>query len=58
MESTGLLPLRAPTLAARRADPREHGRQTARSKRDRPGGQATRSTKLAMSAPPQATLIH
>ena len=32
---------------ARRADPREHGRKAARSKRDRPGGQASRTTQLS-----------
>ena len=37
---------------ARRADPREHGRQAARSKRDRPGGQASWATNSATSAPP------
>jgi hypothetical protein len=29
---------------ARRADPREHGRQAARSERDRPSGPASRTT--------------
>jgi hypothetical protein len=38
---------------ARRAGPREHGRQAAPSKRDRPGGHASRTTDLATPAPPQ-----
>ena len=41
------------------AGPREHGRQAARSKRDRPGGQAGRTTNSTTFAPPQAArLIH
>jgi len=40
-----------------RGEPREHGRQAARSVRDRPGGQASETTNSATSAPPQAALI-
>jgi hypothetical protein len=40
------------SYCARRAGPREHGRQAARSVRDRPGGQASHMTDSAMSAPP------
>jgi hypothetical protein len=35
------------TAAARRAGPREHGRQAARSKRTGPAGQASRTTDSA-----------
>jgi hypothetical protein len=45
------------TPQARRAGPREHGRQAARSKRDRPGGQVSRPTTSATSAPPQAARL-
>ena len=47
------------TVAARRADPREHGRQAARSKRDRPGGHASEVGNFATCTPPEAAcLIH
>ena len=36
MKPTKPLPVRAPATGARRAGPREHGRQAARSKRDWP----------------------
>jgi hypothetical protein len=38
---------RPSTTRARRAGPREHGRQAARSKRDQPGGHMSRTTGLA-----------
>ena len=41
---------------ARRADPREHGRQAARSKRDRPE-RASEWTPDASTAPPQAASL-
>jgi hypothetical protein len=42
------------TIAARRAGPREHGRQAARSTRDRPSGHASRETDPATATPPEA----
>jgi len=39
---------------ARQAGLREHGRQAARSVRDRPGGHASRMTDLPTSAPRRA----
>jgi hypothetical protein len=42
------------TLRARRAGPREHGREAARSKRDRSCGHASWCTEPDTSAPPQA----
>jgi hypothetical protein len=41
---------------ARRAGPCEHGRQAARSERDRPGGQASRTTDSATTGAAQAAL--
>jgi hypothetical protein len=38
-------PLCAATIAARRTGPREHGRQAARSKRDRPGRAGEETTQ-------------
>jgi hypothetical protein len=47
------------TAHARAAGPREHGRQAARSERDRPAGARERLTKSAKSVPPLAArLIH
>ncbi len=40
-------PLHAPTTAARRTGPREHGRQAARSKRDRPGRAGEETTQAS-----------
>lgn len=37
--------------------PREHGRQAARSKRDRSGEHANQETDLATTAPPQAAFL-
>jgi hypothetical protein len=45
------------TMHARRAGPREHGRQAARSKRAGPSGHASKTTDSATCAPPQAALI-
>jgi hypothetical protein len=38
-------------------DPREHGRQTAKRKRDEPGGHVRMTTDPATSAPPQAARL-
>jgi len=45
------------TATAREAGPREHGRQAARSTRDRPGGHASRTTGSAPSAPPSGGVL-
>ena len=51
--------MRSVTMSTRRTGPREHGRQAARSTRDRPGGQANGTTDSALSAPPEVVyLIH
>jgi len=42
---------------ARRADPREHGRQAARSERDRPERASELYAESAASAPPRAALL-
>ena len=50
---TGSQPVHAPTTAARRSGPREHGRQAARSTRSRTAGQARKQRKPATPAPAQ-----
>jgi hypothetical protein len=45
MKPTKPLPVHTPATGARWAGPREHGRQAARSKRDRPSGHASRTTE-------------
>jgi hypothetical protein len=53
MESTGSLPLRAPTTADCRSGLREHGRQAARSKRSRTGRAGEETMQASHAAPAQ-----
>jgi hypothetical protein len=49
---TALMSTASADLPPARAGPREHGRQAARSKRDRPGEHVSRRTDSATSTPP------
>ena len=52
--ATRSLPFHTATTIARRAGPREHGRQASRSERDRPERASGLVCESATSAPPQA----
>jgi hypothetical protein len=59
MEPIGSLPLHTPITAARRASPREHGRQATPSKRSRTCRQMRNRHNSATAALPEAaSLIH